>query len=48
MFNSLTRGKRQLIKYMIQPIYPDHGRWFEVTQILHNCDEAFNDFAVVK
>jgi hypothetical protein len=44
-FTSLNQANKQLIKDMIHKIRPDHGPWLEVTQLLHNCDEAFNDSA---
>ncbi len=45
MFTSLNQANKQLIKDMIQEKRPDHGPWLEVTQLLHNSDEAFNDSA---
>jgi hypothetical protein len=30
---------------MIKDIRPNHGPWFEVTQLFHNCNEAINDSA---
>jgi hypothetical protein len=44
-FTSLNQANKQLIKDMIHEIRPDHGPWLEMTQLLRNCDEAFNDSA---
>jgi len=41
----LIKPKKQFIKDMIKEIRPNHGPWFEVTQLLHNCNEAFYDSA---
>jgi hypothetical protein len=30
---------------MVKQLSPTHGPWHEVVQLLHNCDEAFNDSA---
>jgi hypothetical protein len=31
---------------MLQELKLDNGPWFEVTQVLHSCDKAFNDSSV--
>jgi hypothetical protein len=44
-FTSLNQANKQLLKDMIKEVNPEHGPWFELTQLLHNCDKAFNDSA---
>jgi hypothetical protein len=44
-FTSLNQANKQLLKDMIKEVNPNHGPWCELTQLLHDCDEAFNDSA---
>jgi hypothetical protein len=41
MFSSLNQVHKQLFKSLLQELKPDNGPWFEVTQVLQNCDEVF-------
>jgi hypothetical protein len=36
---------KQLLKDLVAEVSPTNGPWLELTQLLHNCDEAFNNSA---
>jgi hypothetical protein len=44
-FTSLNQVNKQLFMSMLQELKLYNGPWFEVTQVLCSCDEAFNDSA---
>jgi len=44
-FISLSQMNKQLLKDLVAEKSPTNGPWLELTQLLQNCDEAFNDSA---
>lgn len=44
-FISLSPTNKQLLKGFVAEVNPTNGPWWELTQLLRNCEEAFNDSA---
>jgi len=44
-FISLSQMNKQLLKDLVPEVSPTNGPWLELTQLLQNCDKAFNNSA---
>jgi len=42
-YNTLNQSNKEILRDMIREITPSNGLWFEVTNLLKLCDEAFNE-----